>query len=233
MEKDSLIHGDCLVEMQRIPDNSIDLIVTDPPYKLISGGCKGGLNIQFNKADYSKVSKGEFFEIPRFDAWIKECFRVLKNGTHFYCMSNDKNLNEIYNVAINCGFKEVNILVWKKYMHTPLPYYMKNIEFIILFRKGGARKINNMGSFALIENIKGIYGNKIHVSEKPVPLFEEFILNSSNEGDIVLDPFAGSCSTAMACINTNRHYIVFEKEKEYYDIAFNRIEEAKRLKEVQ
>lgn len=90
-----------------------------------------------------------------------------------------------------------------------------------------------MGSFALIENIKGIYGNKIHVSEKPVPLFEEFILNSSNEGDIVLDPFAGSCSTAIACINTNRHYIVFEKEKEYYDIAFNRIEEAKRLKEVQ
>lgn len=227
MNKDIIIHGDCLVEMQNIPDNSIDLIVTDPPYKLTSGGCKGGLDIRFNKSDYSKKSRGQFFDIPKFDLWIKECFRILKDGTHFYCMTNDKNLNAIYNTAVNAGFKEVNILVWKKYMHTPLPYYMKNVEFILLFRKGSARKINNMGDFALIENIKGVYGNKVHVSEKPVSLFEKFILNSSNECDVVLDPFAGSFPMGLACVNTSRHYIGIEKEKEYYDIAVKRVEEAK------
>lgn len=225
MELNKVYNEDCLIGIKGIPDDSVDLIVTDPPYKLTSGGCRGSLDIVFNKTDYTGTSTGAFFEIPKFSTWIKECYRVLKNGTHFYCMTNDKNLNAIYNAAISSGFKEVNILVWKKYMHVPTAYYMKNVEYILLFRKGSARKIANLGDFTLIEGIKGILGNKVHVSEKPVKLFEKFICNSSNKEDLVLDPFMGSGTTAIACINTNRNFIGFELAKEYYDIGEKRIAE--------
>lgn len=203
--------------LNNLPDNSIDLVVTDPPYKLTSGGCKGGLKVEFNTITEKQKQTGVMFNIPKFEEWMPEIFRVLKDGTHFYCMCNDKNLKEILIQGEKCGFKEVNVLVWSKGMHTPLPYYMKNIEFIVLFRKGKARKINNMGSFALI-NIKGIRGNKVHPSEKPVLLMEHLILNSSNEDDIILDPFMGSGTVAKASKNNNRKYIGYEIDKNYYDI---------------
>ena len=225
MNINQIYNEDCLIGIKRIPDESVDLIVTDPPYKLTSGGCKGSLDIVFNNVDYTGKSKGAFFEIPKFSIWIKECYRILKNGTHFYCMTNDKNLNDIYNSAISSGFKEVNILVWKKYMHVPTAYYMKNVEYILLFRKGSARKIANLGDFTLIEGIKGIYGNKVHVSEKPVRLFEKFICNSSNKEDLILDPFIGSGTTAIACINTGRNFIGFEKDEAYYKVSLKRLKD--------
>ena len=134
-------------------------------------------------------------------------------------------IRDRYNSAISSGFKEVNILVWKKYMHVPTAYYMKNVEYILLFRKGSARKIANLGDFTLIEGIKGIYGNKVHVSEKPVRLFEKFICNSSNKEDLILDPFIGSGTTAIACINTGRNFIGFEKDEAYYKVSLKRLKD--------
>ena len=223
IELNRIYNEDCLEGMKRIPDGSVDLVVTDPPYKLTSGGCKGKSKIIFNQTYYIGKSRGQMFKIPPFEPWLKECFRVLKNGSHFYCMTNDKNLKDILVLAEKCGFKEVNILVWKKWMHTPLPYYMKNVEFIILFRKGSARKIKNMGDYTLIENFKGIRATKMHPSEKPSSLMERLLDNSSNEGDTILDPFMGSGTTAIACINTNRNYIGFEMDRGYYDLAQQRI----------
>jgi site-specific DNA-methyltransferase (adenine-specific) len=222
-----LMLGDCLERMKEIPDNSIDCIVTDPPYKLTSGGRKPreNFNIVFNRTNYHDLSRGLMFNVPDFNQWLGNVYRILKNGTHFYCMTNDKNLNNIMNEALKVGFKEVNILVWDKGMHVPLPYYMKNIEFILLFRKGNARKINNMGSTSLIK-IKGIYGVKVHPSEKPIKLMEHFILNSSNKNDIIFDPFMGSGTTGLACINTNRKFIGIELDEKYYDISCKRIKEA-------
>ncbi len=224
MELNKIYNEDCLEGMKRIADNSVDLVVTDPPYKLISGGCRGSIDIVFNNASYEQKSSGQLFEIPNFYSWFKEVYRVMKDGSHFYCMINDKNMQEVLNVAQQIGLKELNILVWDKGMHTPLGYYMKNIEFIVLFRKGYAKKINNMGSKALI-SIKGIRGDKVHVSEKPVTLMEHLILNSSNEGEVVLDPFMGSGTTAVACLNTNRNFIGFELDENYHKIACERVAE--------
>jgi site-specific DNA-methyltransferase (adenine-specific) len=126
------------------------------------------------------------------------------------------------NVCTDNKFKLVNILVWKKDNCTPNKYYMKNTEFILLFRKGSARNINNMGSKQCIE-IKNIIGNKIHPTEKPLDLMKIFIENSSNENDTVLDPFVGSGTTPTAAINTNRKYIGFELDEKYYNIASDRI----------
>ena len=213
--------------MKEFSDNSIDLCVIDPPYKLISGGRKNS-TLKLNKSNEVDLKSGTVFKSNKIKSveWFKELFRVLKDGSHFYVMCNDKYVKEYLNNAESVGFKEVNILIWAKGMHTPTQYYMKNTEFILMFRKGKAKYINNMGSFTLID-IKGIRGNKIHPSEKPVSLMEHLILNSSNENDVILDCFAGSASTIEACIKNKRKYIGIELDEQYYKIACERIENLK------
>jgi len=228
LDINKIYNKDCIIGMKELKDNSIDMCFTDPPYKLTSGGCRGGLNITFNQTDQKGKESGEMFKIPKFEEWFPEVYRVLKDGSHFYCMCNDKHLENILKTGRENNFKELNVLVWDKGMHTPLGYYMKNIEFIVLFRKGYAKKINNMGSKALI-SIMGKRGNKIHPSEKPKELIEYLLLNSTKENEIVLDPFIGSGTTAISSINTNRNYIGFEIDNTYYELANKRIEEHKIL----
>ena len=163
-----LLNGDCMNLMKTITDNSIDLIVIDPPYKLTAGGCKdtvlGGI---CSRKDNELISTGEVFKHNKIksDEWFKELYRVLKNQTHCYVMCNDKYVKEYLTNAEKVGFQEVNILIWDKGMHTPTQYYMKNAEFILMFRKGNAKYINNMGSKTII-SIKGLRGNRVHPSEK-------------------------------------------------------------------
>lgn len=232
-----LIQGDCLEVMKDIPDGSIDLIVTDPPYKIISGGCRikdngdecsGILNKRRDnkRTDWvDEVRTGKIFlenEIT-FKQWLPEMYRVLKNGTHIYIMTNDRNMQEALNESVKAGFKLVNILAWKKNNCTPNRYYMKNLEYIIMLRKGKAKNINNMGSKQCLE-INNIIGTKKHPTEKPSSLMEIMINNSSAENDMILDPFMGSGSTGVACINTNRKFIGIELDEKYFNIAKERIE---------
>lgn len=221
-----IFNGDCLEILKNIGNEYIDLCIIDPPYKLTSGGCTtSAINGHFKKNGKATdgAKSGKIFkenDIKPSD-YMKEIFRVLKDGSHFYVMCNDKHLKEMIQEGESAGFKLLNILVWNKGMHTPLRYYLKNVEFVILFRKGKAIPINIMGSKALL-NFNGIKG-KQHPSEKPVELFEHFILNSSKENDIVLDCFIGSGTTAVAAINTNRKYIGIELDKDYYNMTNERI----------
>jgi site-specific DNA-methyltransferase (adenine-specific) len=223
LELNRIYQFDCIDGMRLLPEESVDLCVTDPPYKLTSGGCRGGLKIEFNQVTKEEKETGKFFEIPKFSDWIPEVYRILKDGSHFYCMCNDKNLKELLIEGEKAGFKELNILVWDKGMHTPLGYYMKNVEFIVLFRKGQAVKINNMGSKALI-SIKGIRGNKVHPSEKPVELMKHLIENSTTENDIVIDPFMGSGTVAVSSKENKRRFVGFEVESKYIEIINQRLE---------
>ena len=248
---------DCLEGMGKIPDESIDLVVTDPPYKIISGGCRtnpgdnetsGILN---RRRDWSRtdpkgvLSRGnkrnDFANIVRdgkmfrnnelsFSDWLPNLYRVLKPQTHCYIMVNDKNIHAMLNACESIGFKFVNMLVWKKNNCTPNKFYMKNIEFILMLRKGAARNINNMGSTQFLE-FPNKLGNKLHPTEKPVALMAVLVGNSTDAGDVVLDPFMGSGTTAIACINTDRNFIGFEIDKEYHKVAMDRMIEAFNNKE--
>ncbi|MEZ9054839.1 site-specific DNA-methyltransferase [Vibrio sp. 10N.247.311.26] len=248
------IHNqDCLNLFKTIKDESVDLLVTDPPYKISSGGCKVKKSANeptgiFNKRSISDndlkrkwlnksssntglIKTGSFFKHNKieFKDWLSEAFRVMKNKTHVYIMVNDRNLNNLINEAQRVGFKLQNVLVWKKQNATPNKYYMKNCEFVVMFRKGNAKNINNMGTKTVIE-IKNIIGNKSHPTEKPVELNKLLIENSSNEGDLVLDPFLGSGSSSIAALETDRNFIGSEIDPEYFDIAETRINENKSLK---
>ena len=226
-----LIKGECLVEMKNIPSGSVDMILTDPPYKLIAGGVVGKLSKKITgvclnyKNEDTKNGNGNFkINTIRFSEWLPECYRILKDNSHFYTMVNDRNLQEMLNESQKVGFKLLNVLVWNKNNAMPNHWYMKNAEFIIMLRKGSAKYINNQGSKQCmqIDNVK----NKTHPTEKPVQLFEILIENSTIAGQMVFDPFVGSGTTGVACVNTNRNFIGIEMDEAYFEIASKRINEA-------
>lgn len=224
-----LIHGDCLVEMKNIPDKSIDLIVTDPPYRLTSRGSSGTMSGYWA----SSLSKqGKVFENNDIDIeeYLPEFYRVLKDGTHCYIMTNQSNLPHFLNVISKSSFKFIKCLIWDKCNKICGRYYMNCFEYIIMLRKGRERTINDCGQGDILrvpnKKTKRNDGKNIHDSEKPITLMEILISNSSNEGDCILEPFMGSGSTGVACINTKRDFIGIELNEEYFKIAEERINNA-------
>ena len=207
--------------VKTIPDNSIDLVVTDPPYKCISGGKphkKGQPSGMLSKND------GEIFDHNDIapEEWMPEIYRILKDRTHCYIMTNVLNMEKYLSVAKEAGFQVHNILVWKKNNVTPNRWYMKNGEFTLFLRKGKAKVINNIGS-KMVHDIPNIIGKKSHPTEKPVELMKLYIENSSICGDVVLDPFMGSGSTGEAAIMANRKFLGCEID-DYFWEAKKRIE---------
>jgi site-specific DNA-methyltransferase (adenine-specific) len=219
-----LFNKDCLDVLKQIPDNSIDLVVTDPPYKVISGGNKS----EKWKSGYSKSvlfkNDGKIFDFNNidFNDWIPEIYRILKPATHFYCMTNTINIAKILQVCEDVGFKLHNILVWEKNTANANRWYMKNCEFTLFFRKGESKTINNPSS-KMVHHFNNIIGNKTHPTEKPVELMKFYIENSSNIDDLVLDPFMGSGSTVIACKESNRKCIGIEIDTKYFDTAKDRL----------
>lgn len=207
--------------VKTIPDNSIDLVVTDPPYKCISGGKphkKGQPSGMLSKND------GKIFDHNDIapEEWMPEIYRILKDRTHCYIMTNVLNMEKYLSVAKEAGFQVHNILVWKKNNVTPNRWYMKNGEFTLFLRKGKAKVINNIGS-KMVHDIPNIIGKKSHPTEKPVELMKLYIENSSICGDVVLDPFMGSGSTGEAAIMANRKFLGCEID-DYFWKAKKRIE---------
>ena len=215
-----LYNDDCLNVLKGVEDNSIDLVVTDPPYEVITGGRNGG--VKGKPSGILTENKQLMKSIPKADLWLSECFRVMKGGTHIYIMTNTLNLTNYLNLIEKVGFKLHNLLVWQKNNTTPNRWYMKNCEYVIFARKGFAKSINNPSS-QTVHNFDNIIGNKQHPTEKPVDLMKLYVGNSSQVGDTVLDPFMGSGSTGVACKELNRNFIGVELDKQYFDIATKRI----------
>jgi site-specific DNA-methyltransferase (adenine-specific) len=225
---------DCLEGIKLMPDNSIDLVVTDPPYKIVQGGCSnkavtinacGGILNKHDGDNIELVKKGKIFnhnEI-QFNEWLPEIYRVLKDNSHCYIMINGRNLAELQMEAEKVGFRFHNIIAWDKGNATPNKWYMQRLEFILFLFKGEAKNINNMGTTTLLQvpNIKR--GTKLHPTEKPTDLMKILIENSSKKNDIVLEPFAGCGSTLLACKETGRNFIGFELDKHYCELAEKRI----------
>ena len=226
MELNKIYNEDCLEGMKLIPDNSVDLIVTDPPYRTTSRGSAGNSGGMLQK-DINK--KGKVFTHNNIDieTYAPECYRLLKDGSHFYIMTNHVNLIKMLNVCTDVGFHFIKSLIWDKGNKIMGTFYMSQFEYILFFRKGKGVKINNCGTSDILNvpNIKtkDENGENLHDTEKPVELMKILIENSSKENEIVLDPFVGIGSTAIACINTNRNYIGFELDKTYFEVAQKRI----------
>ena len=223
MSKIELMKGDCLEMMKSIPDGSVDLCVSDIPYKLTGGGKGDGANSKRPKGILEDNS--QLMKVPKFEDWLPELYRVMKSGTHLYLMCNFKNLNDLMNKSLAVGFKHINLLVWEKNNCTPSQFYMKNCEYTLLLRKGKSKYINDIGGSKTVHKFNNIIGNKVHPTEKPEELMKFYVENSSNRGDTVLDMFMGSGSTGVACVNINRNFVGVELDENYFNIAEKRIQE--------
>ena len=274
-----LYNEDCLVALKEIPDESVDCVVTDCPYHIVSGGCSTGaygngngifqkthepsgiferhtnkVKVDSNGNEYQVIEhgnrlytntkhvslggclndydsttyarQGKLFKHNdiKFEEWLPEVYRVLKQNTHCYIMINPRNLAELQVKAEKVGFKFQQILIWQKNNATPNKYYLNSYEMILMLRKGKAKNINHMGTKNILQ-INNIIGNKKHPTEKPVELMEILIDNSTRGGDVVLDPFMGAGSTGVACKNLGRDFIGVEIDERYFKIAEERINE--------
>jgi site-specific DNA-methyltransferase (adenine-specific) len=219
-----LLHGDCLELMKQIPDGSVDMILTDPPYTMT----KRGKSCRPNWMP-SKMGENVFHgPIPNMSLWMQECFRVLKNDTHFYVFTNTNDLEKTLTVARQIGFRFHNVICMIKDTGMPNRWYYKQTELVLFFRKGKAKPINDLSSR---DNVRVIMpkkkNGKVHITQKPLEFITKLITNSSKQSETVLDPFMGSGTTGVACVNTGRKFIGIEQDDKYFTIAQQRIEGSK------
>ena len=216
MKKFELWQGDCLELMKNIPDGSVDLVLTDPPY---------GIDFQsnFRKNKFNKIEN----DIAVNAEFLDECKRVLKDTGAFYCFTR-WDVYPSWIEQISKRFKVKNCIVWFKRgggLGDLKKGYIYNHEFIIYCAEKNHR-LNGKRRNDVFEFAKDAPSTYVHPTQKPVLLLQEIIERSSNEGDVVLDCFMGSGSTGVACVNTNRRFIGIELDEGYFNIAKKRIEEA-------
>lgn len=212
-----LLKGDCLELMKGIPDGSIDMILTDPPY---------GMDYQSNRrVKTEKFRKMENDETLKWlDDFATQSFRVMKENTSAYIFCSWHNV-DLFKQAFQQKFKIKNIIVWVKNNHGSGDLkgaYAPKHEFIIFMHKG--RSLFRGKRVPDVVNIDKVTPSKMtHPTEKPIGINELFIKNNSDENSVILDPFMGSGSTGVAAKNLNRDFIGIELDEEYFKIAEKRI----------
>jgi len=237
---------DCIEGMKLIPKNTIDLVITDPPF---------AISFKAKRSNYhrtqSSVLEG-YKEIPperyyRFTVnWMRECFRVLKESGCMYVFSGWNNLKDILNAIDSVGFTTVNHIIWKyqfgvvterRYVtsHYHCLYVCKNDEkrnFFPYARFGKGEK-NNDGRSLHYEDKEDVWyvkreywaGDQKTPTKLPAELIKKILMYSSEKGYVILDPFLGSGQVAVVSKMLGRKYIGFEVVKEYYEFAKTRLEQ--------
>ena len=220
MEYNTIIQGDCLEVMKDIPDKSVDLIIIDPPYG--SSGRDGSVHLEKDNLLGNRMCSDALVWLVR--QYSKEFFRVTKSDSHCYVFSDWRKYKDIQ-MAFETNFWELRqLIVWDK-KNGMGEFWRSTHEFILFFTKRNPKKLTHGGCFNVLRD-KPIRGKaKKHDYEKPVSLIERLIVGSSNEGDLILDCFLGSGSTAIACLKLNRKYLGIEISPEYCKMAEDRIEE--------
>ena len=216
---------DCIEGMRQMPDKSVDLVVTDPPYLIETSGA--GIYKQDDKQyvkELNEMKDGFSREV------LDELCRIMKKiNIYFFC--SQKQIIPLIDYFVkekNCNW---NLLTWHK--SNPVPAcgnkYLTDTEFILFFREKGVKIYGEYKSkftyyvTPLNQKDKKTYG---HPTIKPLDMVSNFIINSSKEGDIVFDPFMGSGTTAVAAMKCNRNFLGYELNPDYYEICNKRIKEA-------
>lgn len=239
---DTIFNEDCLEGLKHIPDHSVDLVVTDPPYwhhkspgKPYSQRNQANTSSKFATSALYNAEGGMMAGMSDFNP---ECINAFMDAVcpkmklmNAYMFCSESQVPYYCLWADTHGYMST-ILVWEK----PVSIinknrYSQNLEYIVRVYEYGTA-LNRLDSNVLYNRVdhtapvKG--GDKFHPTQKPVECIEKYILLSSKAGDTILDPFMGSGSTAIACMRNSRHFIGFEMDKTYYDKAMTRIDAEKR-----
>ena len=249
MKNYRLYHDDCLKILETIPENTFDMIFADPPYMLSNGGitCQNGKVVSVNKGKWDE-SQGFEQDFEFHKKWLSACKRVLKkNGTLWisgtyhsiyscgfamqllgYHILNDISWfkpNASPNMCCRYFTASHETLIWarkdKKTKHTFNYELMKNGDFSSDFIKKPNTQMRSVWAIGTPKKSEKTFGK--HPTQKPLDLLERIILASTNEGDLILDPFMGSATTGVAALKHNRKFVGIEKEKEFVELAEKRL----------
>ena len=225
MDYDYIECGDCLELMKQLPDKSIDLIVTDPPYLIETKGA--GLYKQQKYTKELENIKDGFSTLI-----LDEMCRVMKH-INIYLFCSQKQIILLLDYFVKNKKCNYNLLCWHK--TNPVPAcgnkYLTDTEYILFFREKGVKIHGEFKTkFTYYVTTKNVIDKKKygHPTIKPLDIIQNVIINSSQKNDIILDPFLGSGSTAVACVTTGRHYIGFELLPEYFNVACKRLDEVEK-----
>lgn len=224
-----LFNGDCLELMKNIPDKSVDLVVTDPPYEFHSGGEGGAFGR--DKRTYHR----ELYDSGNLDKGcpnevLRELMRVMvKPNIYLWCNKNQLGQYIEFFEGRGCT---TDLLTWHK--TNPVPTcnnkYLSDTEYILYFRAGGVPmygSYNTKKKYYITPTNKADKNKWGHPTMKPVDIIKNLVINSSKDGDTILDPFMGSGTTGVAVkeLGGGRKFVGIEVNPEYYAIAQQRIEE--------
>ena len=231
LEINKIYHGDCLEVLKHISDKSIDLIIVDPPYEIEN--TQTGSNSNFDKSfqrTNDQLSENKLNINLGID-WCKEVPR-LQQKINIYIWCNKSQIIQYLDYFVkelNCSF---DILNWRKINAVPTynNKYLTDKEYCLYFKKGGyCKPIDYYHATTIWDmpiNIKDKEKWK-HPTIKPLPIIETLIKNSSKEGNLILDCFSGSGTTAVACYNLKRNFICIEKNEKFYKNSIKRLNETK------
>ena len=248
-----VLQGDCIEILASLPANSVDAIFADPPYNL---QLKGDLHRPDNsKVDAVDDDWDQFESFQAYDkftqAWLKEAKRVLKEDGTLWVIGSYHNIFRVGRELQDQGYWILNDIIWRK--QNPMPNFRgtrftnahetmiwaakskdaKGITFNYRAMKSLNEDVQMRSDWLLPicngkERIK-VDGAKGHPTQKPEALLHRVILSSTSKGDVVLDPFLGSGTTAVIAKRLGRHFIGIEKNKNYIELAKRRIKEARKL----
>lgn len=215
-------NADCLEIMKHLQEHTIDLIVTDPPYQIYT--TRGGMYLQDDKKYVKEV---DFISNGFSEEILDQMCRLMKK-INIYLFCSQKQIIPLLDYFVTRRGCNYNIISWHK--TNPVPAcgnkYLTDTEYILFFRERGVKVY---GSY---ETKRTWYATPLNVADKkkynhptikPVNILQNFIINSSKEGELVLDPFMGVGSTGVACKHLGRDFVGIEIDKTYYDTAVERI----------
>jgi site-specific DNA-methyltransferase (adenine-specific) len=232
-----IYQGDCLEILQKIPESSVDLVFADPPYFLSNGGitCHAGRMVSVNKGAWDK-SRGPDANHEFNRSWLSACQRVLKPNGSIWVSGTAHVIHSVGFAMQQLGFKLLNDISWVKPNPPPnlsCRYFTHATETIIWAAKNNKsrhtfhyklmKQMNNNRQMKSVWEIKPPepwekkFGK--HPTQKPVALLELILLASSNEGDLVLDPFSGSGTTLLAALRLRRHALGCELSAEFLTLS--------------
>lgn len=225
---DNIYCGDAIRLMEDIPDNIIDLIITDPPFGIDFKAKRSNYNrtIQNVIEGYNEILKRNYFEFTL--NWMREAYRILKITGSMYVFSGWTNLKDILNALDKVGFITINHIIWKYQfgVFTRKKFVTSHYHILFVVKDKKRYKFNKIEHYP--EDVwiikREYWTGKLKTPTKlPVELVKKIILYSSNEKEIVFDPFLGSGTVAVSAKMLNRHYLGFEIVKDYFELAKNRI----------
>ncbi|MHA1558151.1 MAG: DNA-methyltransferase [Candidatus Heimdallarchaeota archaeon] len=236
MELNNIYYEDCISNIsKRIPENSIDLIIADPPFgiKFDGKGAQYNRKSEFVVSGYTEITQANYLEFSR--SWLKAIFPVLKETGSAYIISGWTNLKDMLIAIDDAGFITQNHIIWKYQfgVFTKRKYVTSHYHILFLVKNKKKYYFNKVDHYPEdVWEIKREYlpGKKKNSTKLPDQLVEKLIQYSSKPGDVILDPFMGNGTTAVASIKLQRNYLGFEINPLAQEIIDINIANAKALK---